>query len=243
MNPNKQITTSSFTLLYYRFRDSPIYSISIFLIVILTCIVLIWRIVIPLSQQWFSIQRELRETEGKLRIVKSNIQIIQDLDKTNLEDRIDTAIAAVPADKDFFGIVTAIADSAVKSGVSLGTFSFSPGILASESAAASDLQSPIDVSLPIEGDVDSIKVFLREINEKLPLSESEALSVNAGSTKEASLRLIFQYKTFPLITYTYTEPIKSFTQEELSLLEQLSSWKLSFVEKFASADASLPPPL
>ena len=242
MNSNKQITTSSFSLLYYRFRDSPIYSISIFLVVILTCIVLIWKIVIPLTQRWFSIQREVRETEAKIKIVKANIGIMQDLDKTNLDDKIDTAIAAVPADKDFFGIFTAIVDSAVKSGVLLGKFSFSPGTLASDSASTSKSERPIDVSLPIEGDLEDIKSFMKEINEKLPLSESETLVADVGSSTEAKLRLLFTYKTFPLITYTYTEPIKSFTEEELSLINQLTSWKLSIVDKFGSADASLPPP-
>ncbi|MBI2034152.1 MAG: hypothetical protein HYT11_00270 [Candidatus Levybacteria bacterium] len=243
MNSNKQIATSSFTLLYYRFKDSPIYSVLVFLVVIFTCIVLIWTVVIPLTQEWFSIRREIAETEEKIKTIKNNIQIMQGLDKTGLEDKIDTAVSAVPADKDFFGIVTVIADSAVKSGVLLGNFSFAPGTLATESATTGDSQLPIDVSVPIEGEIDNVRSFLKEINEKLPLSQSELLSAASGSTTEAKLKLIFQYKEFPLITYTYTEPIKSFTEEELSLLEQLSSWKLSLVEKFASADVSLPPPL
>ncbi len=242
MNQNKQITASSLTLLYYRFRDSPIYSIAIFLFIIVACIALIWIVVIPQTQQWFSIQREIREIEKKISIVKNNIQIMQSLNTTSLEDRIDTALAAVPDDKDFFGIITAIADSAVKSGVLLGDFAFSPGTLSTGAATTIETQQPIDVSIPIEGDVDTVREFLKEINEKLPLSQSQTLIAESGSSAEAKLRLIFQYKSLPLITYTYTKPITSFTEEELLLIDQLSSWKVPLVEKFASADASLPPP-
>lgn len=241
MNP-RQISTSSFTILYYRFRDSPIYSIALFLLFIIVALVLLWNVVIPQTQEWFSIQREIAETQAKIDVVNDNISSIQRINTTDLASNLKTALSAVPGDKDFFSIFIAIADSAVKSGAALGEFVISPGLLATASASQQGSEQPIVVIIPVMGDFDTVKNFTRELNEKLPLSSNDGLQLETGSSFEAKLRVSFDYKNVPPSTITYTEPISPLSVQELTRISQLKSWEVLLLEEFASKDATLSQP-
>ncbi len=225
--------------LYYRFKDSGLYSVSIIIITIAVCFILIASIIIPLANNYFSLRGEVISKREQIRIVNENIEFMKNLNKVELADQLAIATSAVPAQKEFGGIIYALADSAAKSGVSVNDYQFSVGEITSGSVIAGlvkgDNSQTIDMTITLEGSAVRVRNFLKEINEKSPLVEVYEVDKSTGSTL---VKLKFHYKPFPEITIKGDEMIKLISQEKKAVIEKISSWKTSPVFEVESLPTS-----
>jgi hypothetical protein len=241
---------------YYRYKDSRYYAISIFALTITVCIMLLFGVIIPQIEKYLSIRTEVIAMREKISLINQNISFMNTLDKGLLAKQLETVSLALPIEKDFAGILKALSDSSVRAGVTLADFNFSVGEVSSKSATKTNnnlsgslpsaVPSPnlqgdsptlnnslsdtttIDFTVIVNGSVDRVNLFIKEIGEKLPISEVVSINNDNNTT---TLNLKFHYKKYPDINYKEDDPIKPLSKEKAELIEELSSWRISSSEE------------
>ncbi len=225
---------------YSRYKDSKYYSFSIFSLVIFVCSILLMGVVIPQLNKYFSIRQEVSVKQEQLRIMNENINFINKIDRSSLNRQLEIATIALPAEKDFDGILNAISDSSIRAGVTFSDFNFSVGDISSKSANEADnsqavsdpaagaagdwdTNSPsIKLIVSIRGDINRVKLFLKEISEKLPLSEIQSIDSDDTNTE---VEIKFYYKSYPEIKFQESTPLAPIALEKTQLIERLALWK------------------
>jgi Tfp pilus assembly protein PilO len=216
---------NSLRFFYYRYKDSPYYSLIILFVVICVCFILILNIIIPQIYNWFSVRDEIIATQGRINTIHRNLDYMSlQVNKTTLENNRQLALRALPVDKDFGDIINAVAISAVKAGVSVDDFSFTPGQISKSdvNSTKSGLNlSNIKVTLSLTGGVKETGKFIAEINEKLPVNEIENVDTSNG---RSTISIIFYSKPYKASAIQFDQPIKIISAENGKLLGTLSEW-------------------
>lgn len=216
---------NSAKFIYFRYKDSPYFSLVILSISIIVCFLLILQIIIPQAQDWFTIRDEAIATRQKISIIQGNSTFMLTLNKSILERNRQLAIHALPAQKDFGEIVNAIAIAAVKSGVSVDDFSFSLGLVSSTSAELKkhpEMKDPVTkLRLSLRGDINKLKSFIVETSEKLPISQVESLEMSNGGIY---ISLVFYSKPYVAPRISEDDPIRPLSPENNSIFTKLSKW-------------------
>ncbi len=211
---------------YYRYKDSNYYSLSILITAILLCILLIFQIILPQAQIYFSIRKEAVALGSKIKTINENINFMNNLDKSVVDSQLQVVTRSLPADKDFEGILNVISQASVRSGVSVSDFSFQLDKPAQtngqvKSDHKSDLVA-IDITVDIKGSTDGGKKFLAEIAEKIPVVEITNVK---GDSNSLIIDMHFYYKTLPKIAFKEDELITSVSDSKQALIRQLSAWQ------------------
>jgi hypothetical protein len=226
MNRQIRIIQNNLRILYYRYKDSLYFSLGIITLVISVCIILFFQIVVPQIQSWFSIREEVSRTRERISNINRNINFVQSLDKSSLNDQVEISTSALPIEKNFGAIINAISDSSVNAGVALDDFTFQVGNVASSEGKLNlfgqkDL-SIVTLTVSLTGNIEGVDVFLKGVQEKLPLSEVTDVDGDLFST---TVTLRFFQKQFPVIVYKDDVPLSPLSASNLALIEKLSSWK------------------
>lgn len=227
---NKEIFfgRNSFRFLYYRYKDSAYYSISIIVVTIVICLLLIFNFILPQLEQWFSIRNEVIATRQRTEIINSNISYMNTVDRNQLTSQLQTMMLALPAEKNFGMILDSLNLSALRSGVSFQDYTFQVGKVSSQSAQLSSARIPgvstVTVSVIVDGTVDEVRVFMREMAKTLPLSE--ILSVD-GSSGAITVTYDFYQKNLPTSTLRDDQPIPRTAEVNATLINRLASWQVA----------------
>ncbi len=217
---------------YFRYKDTPYFSLSITFFVMLICVILFFYIIIPQLQSWFSIREEVLVTREKIKIINNNINFMRNINKSLLDEQTKVVSSALPVDKDFGAVLNTISNAAIASNTSLDDFSFVVG---------TEETPYMSVSLVARGTIKTIKNFVRELEERLPISQVVELD---GSVQAISVRMQFYYEKSPKIIIQEDAPIKPLSESKVTLLQKLSEWRSKNVEvkpstSPASSSASL----
>lgn len=208
-------------LLYYRYKDTPLFAASISILVIIIALILFIKLILPQLQNWFSIRDEVVASRERIKTLTDNQLYITSVNASDLEKNFTTAAAALPFEKDFTGILNAITASTIATGATLDDYSFQVGNLSTKSAQLNQEKS-ISLELTIQGSLDVLDAFLEEIYRKVPLAEVVEVDYNEGT---ASLGLVFYYD---ILTgqqqIRLTDPLVPLSSEHMSLLTQLEEW-------------------
>ncbi len=215
----RPITVRSIWIYYYRYRETLLFSAVLFLGVIIISSLLLWKIILPQVEKWFSIREEVIATEERIKTIRENILIASRVDENELTNNLNTAIAAYPSEKDFIGILAAVSESAGRTNVALDDFSFSVGELSTNSAEFK--VEPLLLDLIIMAESENVTNFVQEIQKKLPLSIIESYE-SLGETKK--ITLAFPFQPLSKISYKDAEPLQQITARDQELLNTLSSW-------------------
>lgn len=212
-------------LLYYRYKDTPYYAVFVISVVILVFLILLFQLVIPQVESWFSIRNEIIATRERIAIINQNVNFMNNMDKSQMENQVKIATNALPFEKDFGGILYALTDASTLAGVSLEDYSFQVGNIASISGQPSkqtkDLSS-VKITVSLSGNVNGISAFLNEIYKKIPLSE--VISVE-GDSFSTTITLQFYQKQFPKIVFKDDQPFTAVSDKNAALLREFSSWQ------------------
>lgn len=216
-------TPKSLTFLYFRYKDSPVFALSLVGIALMVSLILVLKILLPQLNDWFSIQQEVNATRQQIQTLNNNIDFIGSYNDTTLDQSLQTVSTALPSEKNFIGILNAISDSAVKSNVLVNDYTFNLGVISgSQLGVVSQAVSPTQITIVVEGGLSDVTFFIKQIEEKTPLAKVESLSF---SHESATLILTYYYKPFPNISYDDTAALHPFPQSTTDLIKQLDSWK------------------
>ncbi len=215
---------SSLSVLYLRYKDTPYYSIGIIVLVFLVSIILFFQLVLPQISSWFSIRDEIIATRNRIDTINQNINFIDKMDKQELDNDVAITTSALPFEKGFGGMVNALTDASITSGVSLNDYSFEVGDVASVSGQVNNLAkdlSTVKLTVTVTGSPNGVIIFLNEINKRVPLSEVTDVD---GDNFTTTITLQFYQKQFPKIVFKDDQPFTAISQKEATLLETFSSW-------------------
>lgn len=217
---------NSAKFIYFRYKDSPYFSLLMLSIILIVCFLLVTTVIIPQAQKWLSIRDEETATRQRLANIRNNIAFMSALNKQANDDNMKLAVRALPVEKDFGAIINAVAIAAVQSGVSVDDFSFSLGLVSSGSGAKKSQgemneNMTSSITLSLEGGIDKMKTFITKIGEKLPISEIESVNFDNNGTY---LSLFFHSKPYAAPRVSEDESINALSAENNSLFGKLAAW-------------------
>lgn len=209
-------------LLYYRYKDTVVFEVSVISIIVLASFFLIIKVVVPQVENWFSINSEVASEKTTINQLRANKAMLVLADDAALNQDVAVVSSALPFQKDFTGVLNAVNAASANAGVVLDDYSFQVGNLSTKSAQLNQGTS-MSLKLLIKGDIDHVQNFIKEIQEKLPLSEV----VNTTYSVDGSaLEILFYYKLTPKQTQvSYTNPLPNLSGEKATLLDTLTKWK------------------
>jgi len=188
--------------------------------VILVSILAIIYIIFPQVQQYFNSQSLVVVEQQKLNTIKANYSLLTSLDDAQIAANLKILSQALPPQKDFAGIIDAIAYVSAKTGVSVGNFEFSLGDLSASNFAGTAYPST-KLNINLKGDAKSITNFSNEIVKTMPISEVTSINI---SQNVGILVVIFYYKPFPPKNFSDQDSITLLSGNQESLIKQVSAW-------------------
>lgn len=212
-------------------------------LVILLSIVLFFQFVFPQFRTLLSVRNQAQEANLRLNNLKNNLNILSNINEDSLDSQLKTVNLALPVNKDFSGILSAIYYASGETGAILGSFSFQVGDIL-ESGNGGQLEN-ISISLPITADMAKVNEFAQVISNTLPLSDVSLIKIG---NQVSTVNLSFYYKPLSAIDSAVSGEvsISPLSQNDISLINELSDFKnrpsFSNVLVNANASSSAQPP-
>lgn len=221
MNNETKYLIRKTKLYFYSFRYSQYYQIFVPVLIISISLVLFISYILPVMNQWFSINNEIQTKQQLISTVRNNILTLQSINKNELDNNLDISLRALPAEKEFDGIINAISLSAASSQVTIEDYSFSLGKIIKEDKKKHGVIYPIQLDLKIGGDLDNIELFFKQIETKTPLAEVKKINFSNNIT---DMTLIFYTKSYPVLNIDDTKNVELLTQAEQNIISLIKSW-------------------
>lgn len=201
-------------ILYNRYKK---YLISI--LIILVCLLIIFLFVIPQVQSFFLSGQKITEKKQTIAILEQNLQVLSGLNGSSvIDNNLTTLVSALPPNKDFVGIITAITQAAIGAGVSVKDYNFTVGNLIEEKPSSEQLS--LLLNLTISGNWENAKNFITILNQQFPISDISNVSVTGN---DYSLKAAFYYKPFSQVTYDANLPLTLVSQKDQTFIDTLSA--------------------
>lgn len=218
MKEKTNIDISTVGIIYARYRQH-----ILFIITILVCIFLFSIVIIPRVRELSILSKNAKNEANKLIILNNNLNLLSSMDDATLDSQLKLVSSALPIGKDFEGILTAVSQAAINSGVSLSDYDFQVGDLSETPTRVSGFPY-LEMSLSVKSSSQETVKFINELYRSFPISE--VVSVNQESNS-ATVKILFYYKPLPQIRFNDSEPIQTVSQKGTELIDKLALWNYS----------------
>lgn len=215
INKNIAIDDTTLKILFNKYKQF-IFPVS----VIAVCFILLLMLIIPQVGEYFSVEEEIKDLRNKNSQAKDNINFLTNFNQTFNNESLEIATSALPGEKDYVGIIQAVSNSSLASGVLINEFSFAVGNIAPQEGGG---QNPtIRFSVNVAGGIGQVTNFIDSIYKSFPLAEVDNVEFSRAG---AEISLLFYYKAIPNIVADYSRPIRPVSGQETAILDTLSSWR------------------
>ena len=215
MKKKVNIDSTTFWFLYRRYKE---YLLPVG--VIFVSILLFLFVIIPQFQNFLDAQQQSKAEANKLVVLKNNLNLLTNMDESQMDSQLKVLSGALPSNKDFEGILNGISAAADKAGVFLGDYEFQVGDITKPSLNIQSFPS-LQLTLTIYGGVGGVTRFMSELYKTVPLSEITDVKVTSNISE---ITAVFYYKPFPPLGFNNSAPIIPVSQQGLSIVGNLSSW-------------------
>ena len=233
---SEQYDQPIYAILYQKYKA---YIISCVIVVI--CALLVYYVIIPQYddvQQMWAKEHALR---NKNKILSDNVGLLESLQDSSLDSKLETVTLALPVEKDYAGVLVGVPNTAAVARTAIGDFSFVVGDLnttkKSKIVSSSSDDNNISVDLLLKGTEDATKLFLQTLSKVFPLAAADSLSL--GSAENISLKTKFYAKLLPKFAYDDEKPLQPLTAKENALLAELALWQNQNPDR--NAEPAAPP--
>lgn len=216
------IDQSVLKILYKRYK---LYLVPV--LIITASVMLFVFFVIPQVQEIFVIRDQENLVKEKIITLQKNLEFVAALDDTSLDSQLQVVSGALPGEKDFIGVLNAIRNASIKSGVSVGDYVFQVGSLSqtTEKAAGNTGSFPsLSLSLELKsGEIEGAKRFLNALAKIIPICEVSDIE---ATEKGSKMTVAFYYRAIPPIALDYKTLMKPLSKSQESTFKEVSSWAL-----------------
>ncbi len=231
MNEKLNVDINTLKIIYAKYREH-----ILFIFIILVCLILFLTVIIPRIRELVVLSKNAKSENKRLITLQNNLNFLSNLSDSTLDSQFNLVSSALPAGKDFEGILNAISLAAIKSGVSLSDYDFQVGDLSQTSINVSGFPF-LKLSLNIKADPKKTVSFLNELYKTLPLSEVITIS---ESNNFSSITILFYYKPMRRAGLKNDEPITTISSEGLKLISELSFWNSNLTPSIIATSSSSP---
>lgn len=214
MNPKGKVDSAVIKILYRKYKS---YVIPV--IAILVCWYVFFQFVVPQIQSFLAVKSTVDTNEQILAVMTQNYNTIASLDSTKLDQQLTIANDALPAEKDFAGILNAISNAAGISGAIVNDYSFELGDLTNTPTGLASNQT-VQLALTLKGTIEQAKKFLKALDKQLPISQVTSINIVSSSAISVGANFFFSTASTPL--FNATQPLPVITSGEKKLLQTLS---------------------
>ncbi|MDO8658026.1 MAG: hypothetical protein Q7K55_04750 [Candidatus Levybacteria bacterium] len=221
MNNKLSFEQSTFRILYLKYKELIIPGGIIFV-----SIILFLQVVLPQFQELSLIRNKEEETKERIRNLNNNLMFLSKLNNSSLDFQLKLTTSVLPIEKDFVGIINAVSNTAVDTGVALDDFGFVVGELSTRSAAIKTSgiikdKPSIDLGLSVRTNIDGLKRFIERLSEEFPLSQIMGISIDK---KKYGISTVFFYRALVPDRFNESTELKPFSKADEAMLNKLSSW-------------------
>jgi len=216
MKKNLSLGPYAIKELYLKNKD-----IIIPLFIILVSAILLFKFVMPQISSFVDSRSQRDEALKQLAILQDNYNYVSGLNDSVITSDTDTLTKALPLEKDFGGVLSAISSASIKSGVAVGNFEFQVGDITKPSTNVAGKAS-MQLLINVQADSAGVINFLNRLSESLPISEVTSIDFNGGN---AGITVLFYYRPFNKETISDTSVLKKQTKADEDLIVKLSGWK------------------
>jgi len=189
--------------------------------VILGCIIIFLVWITPQFQTYLGNRDTVQSDEETLHVIQQNISTLSLLKENDITTNLKTASLALPAEKDFTGILNAISQAAQLSNVGLGDYTFQIGDLFGKNSNTQNGQLTIQINLSLLGNIPATKRFMDTLSKEFPLSEITAIRIKGDNG--ADITALFFYKPLSNVNVVATIPIQQLSLPQQKLLKSLTT--------------------
>jgi len=127
---------------------------------------------------------QLRESnrgeEEKISLLRERVSQIESMSMTEIEDRINDAVFALPRVKDPVLILSSAKMLAIESNLLIEEIAFSPGEIRKEETSKAARLETISLNFSLQGNEEDIKLFVEKASRRSPLISLTGLSFEFG---------------------------------------------------------------
>lgn len=207
------INDSNLRIVYYRYKLF-LYPVGIIVI----CLFIFFQFIIPQFQQFFILQTEITDNTQKLNLMKQNLDSLSLIDENSLNTKLRIVTSAVPAAKDYIGILSSISNAANSSGISISDYSFQVGDL----NASTSTDPTVPLTFTLTGKIEQVESFLVALKKQIPLSTIKELSITDPTTTQITMQ--FYAKPFASISVDDTQTLRPLSPNEEDTINQISGY-------------------
>lgn len=202
------------TLRIYTYKYKPFFMP---IVITLVCIILTFTLLIPQLNNWLTIQQQIADSQRRINILTQNLNLAGKINGNVVDQYLQLVTKALPTNKDFIGILGAISNASIDSGISLNDYSFEVGDLTNNTK---DQLLSLPVNISITGSFSDLIRFTSSIKKQLPLSKITNISYDGNNS--GTLTIVFYYKPFPAtVSFQPSQPLQTLSSSETTLLKQL----------------------
>lgn len=185
-------------------------------ILVISSIVLGFFVVVPQFNDYLKTKAQEQSIAEENNKIVQSIQILSSVSESDLSSDLSVAVAAIPFQKDYIGVLGSISEAAAKSGVGLSDFSFAIG-----NVSKIDVNTPLQITLQVEGPMDALEQFLANLSSSLPLSSITKTDISGNSSQ---IDVVFYYKEKPSTPKELSSTLTPLSLQDKALLQKLSTF-------------------
>lgn len=188
------------------------------------------------------LREENKNMNTKLAAMTKKSQLLQSLDEPEISKKVEKLEEIFPSDKPVLSLFASLNQLALEENVVFGGIELTPGKLekiqpssvqneadgatpatAVESVESSDLQE-VEISFNIEGQLEDITDFIRQLEKNSPLTQIESVSLSLDGLI-AFLKVKVFYQGFPESLGSVEKPVPVLTEKEKEILAMITDFR------------------
>lgn len=181
-------------------------------------LLLIILVIIPQIRSYFENRAVLRQTTHRKEVLELKADQLEKLDGSGLSQNLSQALAALPTEKDFTGVIGSVQRLTSQFGYSLIALTVSQAQIDTSGG------SGFVLSLEVGGPKQNFEALLKSFETTVPVMKVKSIEIGSLQTDSvgATLQLDVYYSAAPSTFGAVDEPLASLTEEDKKIVSSLS---------------------
>lgn len=180
-------------------------------------------------------RQALASERQKIEKLEAKVQALETLDETELSQKVEAALKALPAKKEVLPGILIMSRLAEETGMIIERFSVSPGEISeeeSEEGKATTSKEELSFKLEVLGSQEQFRAFLERLAEFVPLTDVKKASLSfTGDVGTAEFTWELYFSPLPKVIGEPETPLPKLTAEEEEAFARISTLPYYVSEK------------
>jgi len=181
---------------------------------------------------YFELKSENDRLQKKLEGLRRKSQLLQSLDRNEIEMRVKKLEEVFPSEKPVINLIASLNQITRQEGVTFRGIKLEPGRIVKTTSAEGNEQADLvtgelqdfSISFNIEGQLAAITSFISRLEKAAPLMKIESLSLSLDGSN-CSLTVRVYYQTMPKTIGAVDKPVPVLTEKEKEILNEIATYQ------------------